>query len=498
MIFSKAKAMGTEIDTEQVSKEEWEYVHAYVKKLKKDDQIKGLFKIRRKDDEHKDKIKHSFLVLPAPNFTIVALSNKAILGKGGQGVVKVGELENATQVAVKVTQSTPSQNTETTTSAEYIESIILNELGELVDFVNRLAGKNKSLQKNYIIQDLKEGISLAKMLVDAKINNSLNTEPPSKFEQFGPYKCNHYLGFKSLNLTKKEQKYVLGYKMAKEIKNFHDKNIIHIDLKPDNFMYNFEDNGMVIVKPIDFGLGHKLKPGQKDVRLLFRGSPKYHYYHRYNHGVIVKYHKKIEELTKKIKDYDKPIADLQISLNEANEKLTSLLKKLEKNKEKKLGYEFQQKRRLENTIKLLELKLKMLIRKTQIIIIPDKKAILILKDKIERQIAKIENYDNIALKKDLTRNYSKSTDVLSFGCICYYDLGIKIDEFPILEKMMGLDLKAEKGYSEPYTSATIDEVIDAFRDKIKPFYINVKDLLSDDEKTFFKKDLNGSLLSIPK
>ena len=55
------------------------------------------------------------------------------------------------------------------------------------------------------------------------------------------------------------------------VEHFHEKNIVHLDLKPENVM--LLDRSNCLIKIIDFGISRKLKPGEKVMETY--GTPEF-------------------------------------------------------------------------------------------------------------------------------------------------------------------------------------------------------------------------------
>lgn len=60
------------------------------------------------------------------------------------------------------------------------------------------------------------------------------------------------------------QKVEIALKSALTIKELHDRNIIHADIKPENFMFNLEDD-VVTVSAVDFGFSKKLEDVERAI-----------------------------------------------------------------------------------------------------------------------------------------------------------------------------------------------------------------------------------------
>lgn len=152
-----------------------------------------------------------------------------ILGSGGLGYVEVIQYEDGSIDAVKIEPAKLNFTKE-------IE--ILRELGDLRAFFIK-KGENREINKKtvadvlHIVQQMHPGISLYK------------------------YFTSHNLK----NLITLEQKYMLAIQIALSVQQLHDKNILHCDLKPDNFIINCNgDTATVTV--IDFGLSVHLEQGK--------------------------------------------------------------------------------------------------------------------------------------------------------------------------------------------------------------------------------------------
>jgi len=69
------------------------------------------------------------------------------------------------------------------------------------------------------------------------------------------------IGSNSIALIPKPLRIKTALEASKAIKKLHDNNIIHGDIKPENFMINVV-NEQIFVDTIDFGISKRLKPGQ--------------------------------------------------------------------------------------------------------------------------------------------------------------------------------------------------------------------------------------------
>lgn len=178
---------------------------------------------------------------------IYAIKTGSCLGEGAFGKVKTVQNMNGENFAVKVEGRTKRGDLDS-------EVKIMKMLGELQGEADRVYGKTFKGQyaqnKLYTIMKLKEGNELFEELYVGKKRGAPRKDLPDS------------------------QRLLLAIKAAEAIKVLHDKNIIHADIKPENFMANVKGENIVI-GAIDFGFSMVLAPGQDKIIGGAKGSPFY-------------------------------------------------------------------------------------------------------------------------------------------------------------------------------------------------------------------------------
>lgn len=169
------------------------------------------------------------------------------LGAGGFGCVEVVQYEDGSIDAVKI------ENAEL---ANTNEIAILKELGNFrASFIKKNENRyldNKGVIVNVLhtIQKIYPGISLSSYFRSIDMKNAITPE----------------------------QKYMIAMQAALSIKQLHDKNILHRDIKPDNFIINC-DGATATVTAIDFGLSDRLdleydhKMGRRNIGTFLYMAP---------------------------------------------------------------------------------------------------------------------------------------------------------------------------------------------------------------------------------
>lgn len=206
-----------------VSGEEWKVAKNYFKRFGR----LGKIKLRRNRNMA---LKHSFIKIKGH---LVALANKhiegsrAILGKGNYGIVKLGENESGKNFALKIEAGTkrPLNNQELKV-LEKVPNYYHGEADRSIPKKEYMGQETTS--KLYTLMELLEGKELEKQL-------------------------------DTLNNT---QKLIVALKSCLAMRELHQNNIIHADVKPGNFMANIIGND-ITVRAVDFGFSMLLKPGQK-------------------------------------------------------------------------------------------------------------------------------------------------------------------------------------------------------------------------------------------
>lgn len=225
-----------------VAKSEWDKINQYI--LANQDKfaipLDTPFKIDRETEL--DNGKHSFLVIPIEGesgYKIGALSrstvDEGIEGHGGFGVTKIIQWQDGTQDAVKITAANKAFKNE----AEILQEAMGKD--KVVVFTRDRKNKTQWIgegtikDKTYVIQPLFDGGDIWQ-----------------------------YLGKNPAKKMPMKQKLDLAIAIAKSIKDLHDKNILHNDIKPENLMLTkaMNDEHSFLVTAIDFGLSNKLKEGK--------------------------------------------------------------------------------------------------------------------------------------------------------------------------------------------------------------------------------------------
>ncbi|MGE4349887.1 MAG: protein kinase [Candidatus Berkiella sp.] len=178
---------------------------------------------------------------------IYAIKTGPCLGEGAFGKVKTVQNMNGENFAVKIEGRTKRGDLDS-------EVKIMKVLGELQGEADRVYGKpfkgQYAQNKLYTVMKLKEGNELFEELYMGKKRGA----PPKSLPD--------------------SQRLLLAIKAAEAIKVLHDKNIIHADIKPENFMANVKGENIVI-GAIDFGFSMMLAPGQDRILGAAKGSPIY-------------------------------------------------------------------------------------------------------------------------------------------------------------------------------------------------------------------------------
>ncbi|MDR1057253.1 MAG: protein kinase [Coxiellaceae bacterium] len=216
--------------------------------------------LKRLNPEGSEYFDHSVFILPQagePGYKIgLVARSKAyvtrfeesreedILGHGAFGVVKTIKWENGEIDAVKIEPAKKEEE-------HVIENQIMRDLGYLKAAFVRVRGEKERQDwigderiqdKSYTIQKRLAGIEMK----DYFRGVDVTTMPPTG-------------------------KYEIGLKAALSIESLHHMGILHCDIKPANFMINWEGD-MATVSPIDFGLSLRLADGQKEIIAQPRGT----------------------------------------------------------------------------------------------------------------------------------------------------------------------------------------------------------------------------------
>lgn len=239
--------------TLNISENEWTLAEGFIRELIENKKETPPFKLSRKDLQEKypelaAEFHHSFIVVsdtdPANKngFKIAAMARgksytrndeqieEGILGSGASGVVKMVQWRNGSRDAVKIEPGDEKTSLEIMKEIGTLKAAFLRVRGKMTPWI----GKNKIQNKQYILQKLEKGLNMSR-----------------------------YLTSMELGLTSTEQ-YVIPIEAARAIQGLHDRDILHCDIKPANFMINVQKKVTVVV-PIDFDISKKLKPGENKV-----------------------------------------------------------------------------------------------------------------------------------------------------------------------------------------------------------------------------------------
>lgn len=199
------------------SEQEWDEALNIIKNNKKN---AFCFKLNLKDNP---KLYHSFLYLSNPNKSkIVAIARHHYLGEGSFGRVKIVEDQDRNLYVLKIQKHPIEEN----------EKKCLEKMGYL-EFND---SSSKHGKKHYLLQKYFAGITLEEYL-------ELNPQ---------------------MSLTEKKGLLCL---LIQALQELHEKNIVHGDLKPNNFIILNGKNNQVQIKAIDFGGAYILKDGTKFIHV---------------------------------------------------------------------------------------------------------------------------------------------------------------------------------------------------------------------------------------
>ncbi|MBA3535215.1 MAG: protein kinase family protein [Tatlockia sp.] len=174
------------------------------------------YKLSKKNNNQLD---HSFLYLANENKTkVVSIAKHYYLGEGSFGKAKIAEDEYAQLYTLKIQKKPIEDN----------EKQCLEKMGYLEFSSER---ESKSGKKYYVLQKYFEGITLEEYLA---LNSEMN----------------------------EQQKNGLFQLLIQAIQELHDENIIHGDIKPNNFIVYNDENNKLQIKAIDFGASQILKNEQ--------------------------------------------------------------------------------------------------------------------------------------------------------------------------------------------------------------------------------------------
>lgn len=220
-----------------ISDAEWEKAEQFFNNPLNQDK-----KLCRKDDPHyrkADTTIHSFIKV---NNQIIALAANAYLGEGTFGKVKIGQNKNGDNVAVKIEGRGLRDENSVTIK---IMRMIGYYFGQFARSLNRpiLFKDEPTINKLYTVTKLRNGQEL--------------------FES---------LAFNQYTHT---QKLITAIKCCLAVQKLHKMRIVHIDLKPENFMVKVKGNNIKI-KTIDYDFSRIISKGQnffQDTQSM--GTPEY-------------------------------------------------------------------------------------------------------------------------------------------------------------------------------------------------------------------------------
>lgn len=236
----------------KASQEEWERAEAYFAQdfSKKPDLDPTKMKKQKGDPNS-----HSFIKVDGEIYQMATRhcfdeEKHAKLGQGAFGMVKVVQTRDGENFAVKVEGRGVRGEHDAETKIGKILNFVKGEAERNFAFQKDFMNK-KTFQKLYTVMQLKKGNELFKELY-----LDVNAQQRSgKFNQ--------------------TQSLIIALKACQSIDELHKLNIIHSDIKPENFMSNVDGN-MITVSAIDFGLSSILR-SENEVRYSqhYYGTPGY-------------------------------------------------------------------------------------------------------------------------------------------------------------------------------------------------------------------------------
>lgn len=186
-------------------------------------------------------LEHSFIKIENQ---IVALANskkEGILGTGNFGLAKLGEIREGTNYAIKIegenSRDPNNRELKAMRALDFYHGEGVRHFKQYKQFLKR-----QVKHKRYTLLTYVEGKELAQIIKNDGLNYT--------------------------------QKLITSIQCCLAVKVFHDKHVLHLDIKPENFVANVADQD-IKVKLIDFGFSRVLPDNQNSVilNLIFGTSP---------------------------------------------------------------------------------------------------------------------------------------------------------------------------------------------------------------------------------
>lgn len=196
------------------------------------DKAKLYFRANR----HADYMEEGISGVPYPfikiDGVIYAIGINTYLGTGGFGKVRVGEMENGTNVAIKIEPRAqqPSDDLENEILTKAGMFIAMHER-TLTTPVSMKMGKSEVLTSNilYRVMELIPGPDLSAVIMANTLTDT--------------------------------QKLIIAIKAVIALKELHTKGILHRDIKGSNMKVVIKDND-ISLRILDFGFAYSLQPGE--------------------------------------------------------------------------------------------------------------------------------------------------------------------------------------------------------------------------------------------